>query len=114
MRVVNTPFTILLSTAGDYFLFAGEDQWYGAPALGGTWAPTSSVPGAIASLAPAAGPDVLDGTNDDPGESGPAPAIFVATRPTELTLVAASVVTFAIASTSTPPPVIVTCAWGPT
>lgn len=84
MRVVNTPFTILLATDGDYFLFAAEDQWYEASSLGGPWGRATSVPGPISALAPVAGPDLLDAPDDEPGPPGPAPAILVATTPTEL------------------------------
>ena len=28
MRILNTPFTILLAPDGTYYLFAGDDSWY--------------------------------------------------------------------------------------
>ena len=84
MRVVNTPFTILLS-GGSYYLFAGNGRWYRASALDAEWAITSEVPGPVSALEPQEPEDALDA---DPAEaaveSGPPPSILVATEPTEL------------------------------
>ena len=90
MRVINTPFTILLDTAAKtYYLNADAATWYQATDLTGDWRIADAVPKEVAALAPP--PDdeppedySEDGAEAEPEEPGPAPRIIVATRPTEL------------------------------
>jgi hypothetical protein len=84
MRLVNTPFTIILSS-GTYYLLAGEDRWYAADALDGAWAVAGNVPTPVAALAPPPPDDsVGDAAEDSVDVSASPPAIVVVTEPTEL------------------------------
>ena len=93
MRILNTPFTILFDQgARRYYLYAGEEQWYGAPDWKGPWEVTSSVPSHVAALAP---PEEEEAEEEPPAEGedeeaeedvGP-PAIVVSTEPTELIVI---------------------------
>ena len=87
MRVINTPYTLLLST-GDkkYYLYADKDAWYTADDIKGDWKQAASVPAGVAALTPKADPN---GEGDTPAglepiEPGPPPKVVVATEPTEL------------------------------
>ncbi|MGI9341967.1 MAG: carbohydrate-binding family V/XII [Gammaproteobacteria bacterium] len=91
MRVINTPFTILLDTkAKTYYLNADASTWYQALDLTGDWQIAASVPKEVADLAPP--PDESDpedypeveGDDGDYDEPGPAPKVIVATTPTEV------------------------------
>jgi len=89
MRVINTPFTILLDTRKKtHYLHADGQSWYSATDMKGTWAIATSMPKGVAALAPK--PDLADseGEVEDPeedaGDPGPPPKIVVATQPTEL------------------------------
>jgi hypothetical protein len=80
MRVVNTPYTIVLAS-GSYFLYAGEERWYQASALDAEWAVTRNVPDEVAAVTP---PPPADAIGDTVSVTGPQPGIIVATTPTEL------------------------------
>jgi len=80
MRVVNTPFTLLLAS-GTYYLYAGEERWYTAAALDEAWTVTRSVPDEVASVTP---PPPDDAVGDTVSVTGPQPGVIVATEPTEL------------------------------
>jgi hypothetical protein len=93
MRVVNTPFSILLDTeTNTYYLNADAKVWYSAADIKGDWTVAESVPKAVAERAPEPDPEENDDpeaddalvANDDESEPGPPPIIFVATEPTEL------------------------------
>jgi len=92
MRVINTPFSILLDTKQKtYFLNADAETWYTAGDIKGDWKVASSVPGEVAALAPKAEPaeaeNEAEAENDedaDDAEPGPPPKIVIATQPTEL------------------------------
>ncbi|HSV26681.1 MAG TPA: hypothetical protein VLH60_02205, partial [Sedimentisphaerales bacterium] len=86
MRVVNTPFTVVLDLpTGTYYVKAGE-YWMETQDLYGTWT--------IASRVPAAAIDISEGNEDvratgmvataSSGSIATIPAIIVATEPTEL------------------------------
>lgn len=82
MRVINTPFTILLDKK-TYYLNADATTWYSASDLQGSWAVATSVPKEVAALAPP--PEEEDGNDEGSDEEpGPPPKIIVATKPTEL------------------------------
>jgi hypothetical protein len=85
-RVMNTPFTILFdSKKKDYYLNAGEENWYNSSAIKGDWQPVSKVPRKIAKLAPEAEEvDEEEEADDAEIETGPPPKIAIATEPTEL------------------------------
>lgn len=86
MRVVNTPFTILLdSSSSIYYLNADADTWYESNNLMGKWSLATQVPNEIADRAPRieADPGPQPGSEDDK-ELGPPPEIIVATEPAEL------------------------------
>jgi hypothetical protein len=85
MAVVNTPFTLLLSS-GSYWLFADADRWYRAGALDADWSPTTDVPEAVRRLAPPPPEDLVEAAADGE-EPGPPPAIVVASEPTELIVI---------------------------
>ncbi len=83
MRVLNTPFTIVLSSdPALYYLHTGGDAWYTAASLDGSWSLAQSVPAGVAALAAERPDDALEEEEDT--EPGPPPAILVATEPTEL------------------------------
>lgn len=80
MRVINTPFTILLDSK-TYYLNADAKTWYSASDLKGSWTVATLVPKEVAALAPQ--PEESDDEDSDE-EPGPPPKIIVATEPTEL------------------------------
>jgi hypothetical protein len=90
MRVVNTPFTVLLdSKTKTYYLNADAQTWYTAADIKGDWTVATSVPKEIAALAPEPEPideeDLEDeALEDEEAEPGPPPKIVLATVPTEL------------------------------
>ncbi|MCZ6916544.1 MAG: carbohydrate-binding family V/XII, partial [Gemmatimonadetes bacterium] len=86
MRVINTPFTIILSpTTRTYYLHTGGEAWYTTDDIVGEWALTQTVPPDVAALAPQQPADAIASESDSiPSEPGPPPAIVVATEPTEL------------------------------
>jgi hypothetical protein len=82
MRVINTPFTILLDTKSkNYYLNADATTWYAATEITGEWQIATTVPKEIAALAPQ--PDETD-EGEETGEPDPPPKVMVATQPTEL------------------------------
>jgi hypothetical protein len=86
MRVINTPFTILLMpSAQTYYLFADTDTWYAAKDIHGDWAVAPKAPSEIAERAPKAEPEAEEQkTAEDDEKPGPPPRIIVSTEPTEL------------------------------
>lgn len=82
MRVINTPYTILLDSK-TYYLNADATTWYSASDIKGDWTVATAVPKEVAALAPPADPDEADDEADEE-EPGPPPKIIVATEPTEL------------------------------
>jgi hypothetical protein len=81
-RVINTPFTILLSSESRYYLFAGEERWYESAELTSGWALATQVPSEVAELAPEVEAELE--ADSAAAEPGPPPAIMVVTEPTEL------------------------------
>jgi hypothetical protein len=86
MRVVNTPFTLLLDTQSKiYYLNADAKSWYTASGLTEEWSVANTVPQYVAALAPEpeeADPEEL--VEDEDFEPGPPPKVVIATEPTEL------------------------------
>jgi hypothetical protein len=89
MRVVNTPFILLLDAGSkQYFLKAGS-AWLAAPDVTGAWRPVASVPDGIAqegsklSVANQSAPDQQPAAAPAPANAG-ATQIVVAEEPTEL------------------------------
>lgn len=78
MRVVNTPFTILLDPATKTYYLKGPGRWYSATDVMGPWAESSNIPAAVSASVPT---DSGDETSDS---GSPAPRVIVATEPTEL------------------------------
>jgi len=87
MRVINTPFTVLLDTTSKtYYLNADANTWYQATEITGDWQISTNVPKDVAARAPEpeeVDPEEVD-PNEETGEPGPAPKVIVATQPTEL------------------------------
>ena len=91
-HVVNSAFMIVLS-GPNYYLYAGNGQWYASTQVMGPWQFTQSGPSNVQTLAPieeeqaareeAAAAMEEVGEEVDPGSPSP-PAIVVATEPTEL------------------------------
>ena len=81
--VTNSPFLIAQDPKGKaaYYLYAGADTWYKAPAVEGPWQVTSNVPKQIRQLEPEE--EELDPEEAAEGPSTP-PAIMVSTEPAEL------------------------------
>jgi hypothetical protein len=86
MRVVNTPFTLLLDTKSKtYYLNADATSWYTANDISGEWNVAGSVPKHVAALAPE--PEEIDpeeAAEDEDFEPGPPPMVIVRSDPTEL------------------------------
>lgn len=86
MRVVNTPFIVLMDMDSKrYFLKAGE-IWFTASAVPGPWARVAAVPPSIADAgSKLTGPPAQTDPNAPPPPPGPAPVqVIVAFEPTEL------------------------------
>ncbi len=79
MRVVNTPFTILLDPGTKAYYLRGGDRWYAAADIMGPWAESVHTPEAIVAAVPGAAAAVSADS-----AAAPAPRIIVATKPTEL------------------------------
>ena len=85
MRVINTPFTILLvPTEKTYYLYADVDTWYATNEIQGNWAVAKQVPSEVAARAPKAQTEPDEKTEADKEKPGPPPKVIVATEPTEL------------------------------
>jgi len=86
MRVVNTPFTLLLDPSSKtYYLNADAKAWYQASDILGEWSLAKQVPAKITGRAPKVETETKTQQDDSPaGEPGPPPKIVVATEPTEL------------------------------
>ncbi|MEE8528729.1 MAG: carbohydrate-binding family V/XII [Gammaproteobacteria bacterium] len=85
MRVINTPFTVLLdSKKKTYYLNADAQTWYTATDIEGDWTVAFSVPKEIAALAPEPEPVDEEDLEEEEIEPGPPPKIVLATEPTEL------------------------------
>lgn len=84
--VVNSPFTIVKNTDGNYYLYGGK-KWYSAPAATGPYKYNSGVPGNLLKIEMA-----VDSANTDPGftsadatsENNAVSDIIVSTEPAEL------------------------------
>jgi hypothetical protein len=86
MRVINTPFTLLLvPSPTTYYLYADTDTWYTTNNFEGDWAVAKKVPPEVAALAPKAEADVDEKPDAKEEEKpGPPPRIFISTEPAEL------------------------------
>jgi hypothetical protein len=85
MRVINTPFTIILMQKEmTYYLFAETDTWYKAKDIKGKWEVAASVPKEVAAQAPEPENEDESPDGEDALEPGPVPKIIVVTEPTEL------------------------------
>ena len=81
--VVNTPFMIVQDpdNRGQFYLYAGSETWYQAPAVEGPWKVTQKVPKKIRQLQPQE--EEVDPEEAAEGPSTP-PALLVVTEPAEL------------------------------
>ena len=88
MRVINTPFTLLLDAKTKiYYLNADAQTWYIATDIKGAWTVADSVPTEIAALAPEPVDEEdleEEDLEEEETEPGPPPKIVLATEPTEL------------------------------
>ena len=88
MRVVNTPFTILLvPEEKTYYLNADQKTWYKATEIKGEWRVADRVPSEVAARTPKSEQTDEQGEKadfDNNLKPGPPPKIVVATEPTEL------------------------------
>jgi hypothetical protein len=86
MRVINTPFTILLvPSEKTYYLYADKDTWYTAIDIKGDWAVSKKVPKEVSERAPKAEPDTGEKeATEHEKEPGPPPKVIVVTEPAEL------------------------------
>ena len=79
LRVINTPYVILLNSPADRYYLTDGYLWFSSPEIEGPWAADPRVPQEIRQLAP---PDT---SQPAPAPaSGAPPGIIVATAPTEL------------------------------
>jgi hypothetical protein len=91
MRVINTPFLMVLDTStGDYYLDGGDD-WYAARSATGPWEHVDGVPLEVLKLRPPPDPDAAEEeepaeeeADDEEPPDNRIPRIIVATEPTEL------------------------------
>lgn len=86
MRVINTPFTLLLNPENKtYYLHAEGDTWYSAKNIKAEWSITKKVPKEIAAFTPKPDPKAKHEEIEQPqSKAGPPPKVIVATKPTEL------------------------------
>lgn len=78
MRVINTPFIIILDTkTGVYYLKAGQ-VWMQAKAINGAWSKISSLPDSIAKI------DKEQAQAKQTGSEKPVEAVIVSTKPASL------------------------------
>ncbi|RLB87654.1 MAG: hypothetical protein DRH26_15185, partial [Deltaproteobacteria bacterium] len=85
MRVINTPFTILLKQKENtYYLFADTDTWYKTQDIKGQWEIAYSVPKEVAKMAPESADEEEGADGEEASKPGPEPKIIVVTEPTEL------------------------------
>ena len=83
MRVVNTPFTILLDPDTKAYYLNGGDRWYTATDIMGSWVESVNTPAAVSAAVPSdPGADTAGEAASTPASS--VPRIIVATEPTEL------------------------------
>jgi hypothetical protein len=80
LRVINTPFLIVLDGANRAYYLKGGDDWFSSEKIDGPWQVTASVPEAIKSLE---GPD-SSAAKPAKGQEQVTPKIIVTTEPTEL------------------------------
>jgi hypothetical protein len=82
MRVVNTPFSIILDPQAKKYYLKGGDIWYSAAEIKGPWEPETDTPQAVVDAVPAHPHAAADG---DQGAVAQKPQhIVIATQPTEL------------------------------
>ena len=85
MRVVNTPFTILLvPEEKTYYLHADQKTWYKAADIRGEWQIATRVPALVAAHAPEADDQTTEVDIEEPEIPGPPPKIILATEASEL------------------------------
>lgn len=78
-RVINTPYTIIMdSTTNSYYLNADENVWYSAKGIKETWSIDKNVPQNVKKY------EVKPKAKNVKKQTGEAPKIIVATKPTEL------------------------------
>jgi hypothetical protein len=88
MRVINTPFMIVLDTVSTRYYLDGGEIWYIAADVMGPWQKIDDPPAGIVALRPEAPPDSQPPPDDPSEEEEPRdtriPEIVIATEPTEL------------------------------
>ncbi len=90
MRVINTPFLIVLDTRTSGYYLDGGENWYAAESAKGPWEHVDGVPLEVLSLRPPPDPDEAEEemAEEKPEDEEPPddriPRIVVATEPTEL------------------------------
>ena len=83
MRVVNTPFVLVLDPGTKSYYLKGEDIWFQASDVEGPWNVTTQLPASVAELASRDEADADDTSTTTPSESE-IPRVMIATEPTEL------------------------------
>ena len=87
MRVVNTPFLIVLVPKKKRYYLDGSEIWYVAEDVKGPWLETENVPAEVVELRPPQSPEEvteLKKESESDTEDSRVPSIIVATEPTEL------------------------------
>lgn len=81
MRVVNTPFVVILDPPSRTYYLRGDGAWLSAKDVAGPWESATSVPDAVAKTVREEGDRVV---NSSAASAAKMPRIVVATEPTEL------------------------------
>jgi len=85
MRIVNTPFFIVLDPDSKKYYLKGDDEWFTASDIKGTWKETPKPPASVEALAAAGQQESQTRQTDAAKPTGnKKPKIIVSTAPTEL------------------------------
>jgi len=84
MRVVNTPFFIVLETGKKTYYLKGGDKWFSAADIKGIWQTIISPP---SSVIEAAKKESMQASQDTKTSDGRIPEIIIATEPAELIVI---------------------------
>ncbi|MFQ5992406.1 MAG: hypothetical protein ACE5NA_08200, partial [Nitrospiraceae bacterium] len=83
MRVVNTPFVLVLDPGTKSYYLRGEDIWFQASEVEGPWTVTTQLPASVSELDSREEAGAGEASSSTPSEAE-IPRVMIATKPTEL------------------------------